>query len=77
MAVGSFWGCRQLQINEQSQLCFFPVDNASTDSGSDSAADVPGASPPLQASVEDPFLIFAKPLRAWSPNCFKEQVLAA
>ena len=38
MAVGSSWGsCRQLQINEQSQLCFFPVDNATTDSGSDSA----------------------------------------
>ena len=29
---------RQLQINEQTQLCFFPVDNACTDGGSCKAA---------------------------------------
>lgn len=54
----------QLQINEQSQLCFFPVDNASTDSGR-SISDLREAIESMVAKLLQGPLSTAVPLR-WS-----------
>ncbi|CAE7760870.1 Pip5kl1 [Symbiodinium necroappetens] len=54
----------QLQINEQSQLCFFPVDNATTDSGR-SICDLREAIESMVAKLLQGPLSTAVPLR-WS-----------